>query len=93
MDNLLHHVAKYADIDTRRAMGFAPRKLPTSNLNLKLNFVPHGCAKKIHLGDAISLTVHPRGGISWGFRGPRFTSITEYYFERDGRLRVDFVQV
>ena len=88
MDNVIERIAHFADIDTRRAMGLKPRKLPPSDLNLKLDFVPHGIARKIHLGVALSLTVHPRGGISWVFGGPRLTTVTEYFFERDGRLRV-----
>ena len=28
MDNIIERVARHADIDTRRAMGFPPRKLP-----------------------------------------------------------------
>jgi pyruvate/oxaloacetate carboxyltransferase len=32
MENLLERVACHTDIDTRRAMGFGPRKLPPSNL-------------------------------------------------------------
>jgi hypothetical protein len=86
--NLVERIARHADIDTRRALGFGPHRLPPSDLNIKLNFVPHGCGRKIHLGDALSLTVHPRGGISWVFGGPRLTTVTEYFFESDGRLRV-----
>ena len=31
----LEHIARFADIDTRRAMGFKPRKLPKINFNPK----------------------------------------------------------
>lgn len=34
MDNFIEKVALYADIDTRRALGFAPRKLTIPKLNL-----------------------------------------------------------
>lgn len=87
MDNLIEHIARYADMDTRRAMGILPRKLPPSNLNLNLNFVPQGCARKINLGGAISLTVHPSGGICWVFGALRLETITEWFFTRDGRMR------
>ncbi len=30
----LEHIAHFADIDTRRAMGFLPRRLPPSNFNI-----------------------------------------------------------
>jgi len=85
---ILERIALHADIDTRRAMGFPPRKLPTSNLKLKLNFVPHGCGRKIHLGDAISLTLIPDGSIIWVFGGPHEAKITEWFFTCDGRFRV-----
>jgi hypothetical protein len=88
MDQLIERVAHYADLDTRRAMGLLPRKLPPSDLKLKMDFVPHGVARKIYLGGLISLTVHPSGGISWVFGGPRLTTVTEYFFTREGRLRV-----
>ena len=88
MDNIIEHIARHADIDTRRAMGFLPRKLPPSDLNIKLNFLPHGFSRKIFLGGVISLTIHPSGSISWVFGGPRLTTVTEYYFERNGSLRV-----
>ena len=35
MNNVIERVARFADIDTRRAMGFQPRKLPPSNLVIK----------------------------------------------------------
>ena len=85
--DLIERIAHFADIDSRRALGFLPRRLVLPDLNLKLDFVPHGCARKIHLGDALSLTVHPSGGIGWVFGGPRYATITEYFSGRDGRLR------
>ena len=35
MDNVIEHIARHADIDTRRAMGFGPRKLVAPDLKLK----------------------------------------------------------
>ena len=32
MQNVIERIAHFADIDTRRALGFQPRKLPPSNL-------------------------------------------------------------
>lgn len=90
MENIIERIVRYTDIDTRRAMGLPPGKLPPSNLNLKLDFVPHGVAKKIHHlgGAAISLTLHPSGSTSWNFGGPRWATITEYFFQSDGTCRV-----
>jgi len=86
--DLIERIAHFADIDSRRALGFLPRRLVLPDLNLKLDFVPHGCARKIRLGGAISLTVHPSGTTSWVFGGPRLTTVTEYSFNSDGALRV-----
>jgi hypothetical protein len=86
--DLIEHIAHFADIDSRRALGFLPRRLVLPELDLKLDFVPHGCARKIRLGGAISLTVHPSGSTSWVFGGPRLATITEYSLQTDGRLRV-----
>ena len=87
MDNIIERIAHHADIDTRRALGFPPRKLPPSDLNIKFNFVGHGFSRKIYLGGVISLTVHPSGCISWVFGGPRLTTLTEWSFTREGRMR------
>ena len=87
MNYICDRIAKYADIDTRRAMGFPPRKLPPSDLNLKMVFVPIGFCKKIEVNGA-SLTVVPDGSIIWVFGGPHVAKITEWFFTRDGRFRV-----
>ena len=45
MENILFRVANHADIDTRRAMGFKPRKMVLPNLHIKFNFLtkrPYG---------------------------------------------------
>jgi len=88
MENVIERIVRYADIDTRRAMGLKPQKLVIPDLNLRTNFVPHGVAKKIHLGDAVSLTLHRSGSTSWNFRGPRWATVTEYSFQKDGTIRV-----
>lgn len=36
MDNVIERIARHADIDTTRAMGLLPGKLPPSNLKLIL---------------------------------------------------------
>ena len=43
MDNLLYLVSKYTDIDTRRAMGFPPRKLSSE----WKDFTPHPYGREI----------------------------------------------
>lgn len=36
MENVIERIARHADIDTRRAMGFPPRRLPPSDLNIRV---------------------------------------------------------
>lgn len=36
MENIIERVAHFANIDTRRALGFPPRRLPTSDLRIPL---------------------------------------------------------
>jgi hypothetical protein len=86
--DLIERIAHFADIESRRALGFLPRRLVFPDLNLKLDFLPHGIGRKIHLGDAVSLTLHPRGSTSWVFGGPRLTTVIEYFFNSGGALRV-----
>jgi hypothetical protein len=86
--DLIERIAHFADIDSRRAMGFLPRRLVLPDLNLKLDFLPHGIGRKIQLGDAVSLTLHPRGSTSWVFGGPRLTTVIEYFFNSDRALRI-----
>jgi hypothetical protein len=43
MDNVVSHIANYADIDTRRAMGFPPRKI---NSEWK-DFNPHPYGREV----------------------------------------------
>ena len=35
-NDILERIAHFADIDSRRGMGFLPRKLPPSDLNIRL---------------------------------------------------------
>jgi hypothetical protein len=86
--DIIECIAHFADIDSRRALGFTPRRLVLPVLNLKLDFLPHGIGRKIQLGDAVSLTLHPRGSTSWVFGGPRLTTVVEYFFNSDRALRV-----
>lgn len=88
MDYIIERIVRHTDIDTRRAMGLNPGKLVMSDLNLNTNFVRHGCARKIHLGGGISMTIHPTGNISWVFRGSRLATDTEYFFQKNGVLSI-----
>jgi hypothetical protein len=83
MKNILDRVARFADIDTRRALGYLPRRLPPSALRLpeRVNY-PHGTSVwlKHH-------TTHLFVGsdiLTWVFRCGQFTEMRVYCYHRNG---------
>lgn len=55
MDNVIERIAHFADIDTRRAMGFGPRKLPKSNFNFPERQIGYKTIKTV-FGHGIEVT-------------------------------------
>ena len=90
MERLLHHVGAYADIDTRRALGLPPRKLPPSNLPLRTDFKDYielydGKSKIIVFDEAgVKLYVSP-DTVTWQFNTRNFPKSRTYVFRRDGQ--------
>jgi hypothetical protein len=87
MDNVIEHIARHADIDTRRAMGVGPRKLVVPDLDLPC--VSHdytefnqGRTRRFKLRNA-ELYVGQRE-ISWLFGTDDFMTSRSYSFRRDG---------
>lgn len=78
-------IAKFADIDTRRAIGLKPRRLPPSNLVLhKPNFIepPYLCIQVV-LSETVRIIADERGEIDWRFGTPlKFRS---YAYCRNGK--------
>ena len=67
MQNIIERIGHFADIDTRRAMGFKPRKLPPSNIVLPERIFGWGNVK-IKFDRCIKLVVfHYQGAFSWSF--------------------------
>jgi|688.fasta_scaffold80258_8 hypothetical protein len=91
MLGIIERVAHFADIDTRRAMGFLPRKLQPAQFDLPERFFRYGNVKIIFDRD-IRLTVFHYenahafcwsfgcGGPTWDQRG--------YVFRRSGRIEI-----
>lgn len=79
MENLIEHIARHADADTRRAMGFGdidlrmklrfpPRKLPLPHLNLPFEFEYSGKTHAaIRFRNAALYIYHPRESTAWVF--------------------------
>jgi hypothetical protein len=82
MENLIERVAHFADIDTRRALGFGPRKLFISEFTLgnpiaiSVGFRP---ATKIILNQNASIVATVNGTVEWKF------GTVSYMYYRDGR--------
>jgi len=84
MDNLIERVARFADIDTRRAMGFLPRKLVLPELNLKMNSDWNDDG--IIIFNTSQIYIGP-GQIEWIFGLDDFRTCRIYQFSRnDGRV-------
>jgi hypothetical protein len=90
MDNIIERIAGFADIDTRRAMGFLPRRLVLPKLNLLMNSKDYtefnqGICRFIKLRNA-HLYIGPID-ISWVFGTDYFMTSRSYSFNRDdGRV-------
>lgn len=72
MDNIIERIADHADIDTRRAMGFGPRKLVVPNLNIKFPKNCNTCPIYMRFSDDVELYIYPTKccayEISWYFK-------------------------
>ena len=88
MSSVIERIARHADIDTRRAMGFLPRRLGATNLNLLVESREYiefnqGISRFIKLRDA-NVYVCPNE-IWWVFGTDDFKSSRSYSFQWDGR--------
>jgi hypothetical protein len=87
--NIIERIAHFADIDTRRAMGFGPRKLVLPDLNLPCNSLTYvefnqGVSRFIKLTNAQVYVC--RGEIAWVFGTADFKTSRSYSFRRDDGL-------
>ena len=89
MENIVECIARHADIDTRRAMGFLPRRLVLPDLNLPMALEEYtefnqGRTRRFKLRNA-ELYVG-RLEIAWVFGTRDFMSSRSYSFRRDDGL-------
>jgi len=90
MENLIERIARHADIDARRAMGFGPRRLVAPDLDLPCRSQEYvefnqGVSRFIKLRNA-QMYVCPNE-ISWVFGTDNFMTSRSYSFSRDdGRV-------
>lgn len=81
--HIIERIARLADIDTRRAMGFPPRRLVCPPLDLQFE-----CLEFVEFGQGVSRWIKLPGAhiyagqdeITWSFGG------RHYSFRRDGRV-------
>ena len=91
MENIIERIARHADADTRRvlgfgdidkrvALGFPPRRLvvPDLKLTFKETRLMQGYYKFFDFGDEVWMWAHPNG-ITWTFGNNRYVG-----FQRDG---------
>lgn len=84
MQNVVERIARHADIDTRRAMGFLPRKLVIPDLNLPFEFDHSAqlCTTIILRGDVALYVYHSCFTTGWRFD-------TRYYgLYRNGKVGI-----
>ena len=89
MDHLIERVAHFADLDTRRAMGFGPRKLVVPDLDLpcaskEYTEFNQGRCRYIKLSNA-HVYVGPVE-ISWLFLTDDFKTSRSSFSRDDGRV-------
>jgi len=88
--DLIERIAHFADIDSRRAMGFKPRRLVLPDLNLPCNSETYcefnqGISRFIKLRNAQLYVC--RNEIAWVFGTNDFMTSRSYTFHRDdGRV-------
>jgi len=95
MDQLIERVAHYADLDTRRAMGFKPRRLDVTDLDLPFlieeytEFHREGRARFIKgLRNAELYLCPDIDEVSWVFGTDDFMTSRSYSFRRDGLISI-----
>lgn len=89
MQNVIERIAHFADIDTRRAMGFRPRRLVAPDLDL-----PCRSQEYVEFNEGVSRFIKLRNAqmyvfqneISWVFGTDDFMTSRSYSYRRDGRV-------
>ena len=88
MENIIEHIGRHADIDTRRALGLEPRKLPPSNLMIKrgiTRLISGRVCTEVKLSPNKAVVAGKDGKIWWVF-GRTFNGARIYSFQLNGRV-------
>jgi hypothetical protein len=95
MDHIIERIAHHADIDTRRAMGFPPRRLDLADLDLPFiieeytEFHREGRARFIKgLRNAELYLCPDIDEVSWVFGTDDFMTSRSYSFRNDGHVSI-----
>ena len=82
-DHILERIARLADIDTRRAMGFPPRKLVRPDLKLQFE-----CLEFVEFGQGVARYIKLPGARLYAGQDEITSSFggRHYTFRRDGRV-------
>jgi len=91
MLGIIERIAHHADIDTRRAMGFQPRKLQPVKFDFPKRFFGYANVKIIFDRDIRLAVFHYENGHAycWSFRcdGPTWEQ-RGYVFRRNGKIEI-----
>jgi hypothetical protein len=85
--DILERIAHFADIDTRRAMGFLPRRLPPSDLTIRSGtvYAPFYTEPftRVNINENCNIIASENGEVSWRFGPENCYNVWKYY--RDGK--------
>ena len=94
MQNVIERIAHFADIDTRRAMGFPPRKLPACHFDFPKRFFGYANVKII-FDRGIRLTVfhyeNEGHAVCWSFGcNSPIVQVGQrgYVFRKNGKIEI-----
>ena len=93
MDNLVERIAHFADIDTRRTMGFQPRKLQPVQFDFPKRFFGYANVKiKFDSGIRLSVFHYENGhAVCWSFGcNDPILEVGQrgYVFRRNGKIEI-----
>ena len=87
MENVIERVARFADIDTRRALGFKPRKLSPSDLTIRTGtaYSPFYTEPftRVNINENCNIIASEDGVVSWRFGPEHCFKVWKYH--RDGK--------
>ena len=87
--DLIERIAHFADIDTRRAMGFKPRRLVVPSLNIRiLTENKGGHSFSVDFDSGISMVCWPYKWLDYGIRWIINGNMTCSLFTKNGSIKI-----